>query len=271
MCEELVKRVDFDRYLSALFAPERSRRRLFALYAFNYEIAKTAESVTQPIAGQIRLQWWREAIAEAYAGKARAHEVAGALAAVIAEHPLPRALFDALIDARENDLSEQPFATIDEWEAYTDATSGNVMRLAARILGADDSVDEAARAAGIAFGCAGLLRALPFHAAKGRLMLPAELLETAGLSEADILSGRMSTKIPALIARAAEFARGHLATARHYRVPRAVLPALLPAALVPGTLFVMTRKGFDPFRDSTDVPVYRRQIALLKAMAMGKL
>src|SRR4029079_2898216 len=105
-CEDLVRRIDFDRYLCARCAPERARRHLFALYAFNYEVAKTAESVTQPVAGQIRLQWWRDAIAEICAGNARAHEVASALAAVVNEHRLPQILFDALIDARENDLAE---------------------------------------------------------------------------------------------------------------------------------------------------------------------
>jgi phytoene/squalene synthetase len=264
-CEDLVRRLDFDRYLSALFAPETVRRHLLALYAFNYEVAKTAESVTQPIAGQIRLQWWRDAIAEAYAGKPRAHEVATALSGVINQHRLPQALFESLIDARENDLAERPFATVAEWEAYADATSGNVMRLAARILGAGDSSDDVARPAGIAFGCTGLLRTVPFHAARQRLMLPAELLESAGVSERDILTGGTSEKISALIARTAGIARHHLDAARSRRVPRAILPAFLPAALVPLYLRAMTRSSFDLFRDPTEVPVYRRQFAMAGA------
>ena len=263
-CEDLVRRVDFDRYLSTLFAPERARRHLFALYAFNYEVAKTAESVSQPIAGQIRLQWWRDAVAEIYAGKTRAHEVATALTAVVEEYRLPQDLFDALIDARENDLAESPFTTIAEWEAYADATSGNLMRLAARILGSGASWDDVARHAGIAFGCTGLLRAVPFHAAQGRVMLPTELLESVGLTERDLLSGQMSEKASALIARVSEIARHHLAAAGSKRIPRAELPAFLPASLVPLYLSGMTRPGFDLFRDSTEVPVYRKQLAMLR-------
>ena len=266
VCEDLVRRVDFDRYLSALFAPERARRHLFALYALNYEIAKTAESVTQPIAGQIRLQWWRDAIAEAYTGKARAHEVVTALASVISAHHLPQALFDELLDARENDLAEQPFATLAEWEAYADATSGNVMRLAARVLDAEDSLDDAAGEAGIAYGFTGLLRAIPFHAAKQRAVLPMELLDGAGVLDHDILAGRMSENVSALIARVADIARGYFRAATSRQIPRPFLPALLPAALVPGYLSVMTLKGLDLFRDSTEVAVYRRQLAMLRAM-----
>src|SRR5271156_3271915 len=74
----LVRRHDRDRFQTALFAPAARREALFALYAFNYEIARVRESVREPMLGQIRLQWWREAIDAAYAGAAsRRHEVAG--------------------------------------------------------------------------------------------------------------------------------------------------------------------------------------------------
>src|SRR5215510_7106857 len=122
--DDFVRRVDFDRYLSSLFAPHALRAELNVLYAFNYEVAKTAETVSQPIAGQIRLQWWRDRISELYRGVAVEHPVVQALDGVISRRNLPRGLFDALIDAREHDLEEAPFATIDEFEAYADTTSG---------------------------------------------------------------------------------------------------------------------------------------------------
>src|SRR5208282_2178696 len=62
----LVRRHDRDRFQTALFAPAARREALFALYAFNCEIARVRERVTQPTLGQIRLQWWREAIETAY-------------------------------------------------------------------------------------------------------------------------------------------------------------------------------------------------------------
>src|SRR5512133_1430733 len=69
----LVRRHDRDRFQTALFAPAARREALFALYAFNYEIARVRETVTQPMLGQIRLQWWRENIAAAFAGDAIRH------------------------------------------------------------------------------------------------------------------------------------------------------------------------------------------------------
>src|SRR5215207_1372519 len=101
-----VRAHDRDRFQTALFAPADRREALFALYAFNYEIARVRESVTQPMLGQIRLQWWREVIEAAYAGQApRRHEVAEPLTAAIREFGLSRPHFDRMIDAREVDLA----------------------------------------------------------------------------------------------------------------------------------------------------------------------
>jgi len=188
--DDLVRRVDLDRYLSSLFAPAALRRELNVLYAFNHEVAKTAETVSQPMAGQIRLQWWRDRIAELYRGVAVEHPVVEALSGIIPARTLPRDLFDELIDSREYDLEEAPFATIDEFEAYADATSGHVMRLAARILGAGETLDVPARDLGIAYAIMGLCRAVPYHATHRRLMLPVDRLIASGVSIESVFAGR---------------------------------------------------------------------------------
>src|SRR3979409_2051144 len=98
--QETVRKADYDRYLAALFAPQALRGPLITLYAFNYEVAKTAESVSQPIAGQIRLQWWRDRIAELYGGAALDHRLANALGGEIAPDDLPPAVVGELVVAR---------------------------------------------------------------------------------------------------------------------------------------------------------------------------
>src|ERR1700724_581966 len=101
----LVRRHDRDRYQTVLFAPAARREALFALYAFNYEIARVRESVREPMLGQIRLQWWREAIAAVYAGAPpRRHAVVEPLSVAIRARDLSRKHFDRLIDSRERDL-----------------------------------------------------------------------------------------------------------------------------------------------------------------------
>ena len=55
-CQNQVRQHDRDRYLTALFAPPARRPGLFALYAFNLEVAKVREAVSEPMLGHIRLQ-----------------------------------------------------------------------------------------------------------------------------------------------------------------------------------------------------------------------
>src|SRR4051812_807159 len=98
----IVRRHDRDRFLTALFAPAARREDLLALYAFNFEVAKTREVVTEPMLGQIRLQWWREAVDEIYrGGRVRTHEVVQPLAEAARRGALSRAHLDRMIDARE--------------------------------------------------------------------------------------------------------------------------------------------------------------------------
>ncbi len=268
-CETLVRKHDYDRYLAALFAPGAARAGLVALYAFNYETAKIAESVRNAMAGQIRLQWWREAIEEIYAGRPGRTELLKQLAVAIAAHRLPQSLFESMLEARELDLEQSPFPDARKLESYCDASSGNLVRLAARILGADDRLDGAAGEAGTAYAITGLLRALAFNAARSRAILPGDEMARAAVSARDIMAGRSTPGLCAVLARMAGIARAHYL--RIGKIERRFLPAILPAALVPGYLRIITRQGFDPFRDSSAIPGYRRQLIFLHAIMRGQV
>jgi len=232
-CEAIVRRHDPDRFFSALFAPADRRPFLFALYAFNHELAHIGEVAREPMIAEIRLAWWRETVEGARAGKPRNHDVARALAETFAANDLPQAPFDAMIDARAFDASPGLFADLTALETYADATSGNLMRLAAHVLGGGN--DDLARDAGIAYAIAGLIRSMPHHAARGRQYLSNDVL-----AEARVSAGR------------------HLLAARK-RKPGSALPAYLPAALV--RLYL---KQADP-------PLYRKQISLLAAATRGRI
>lgn len=268
--EPLVRKADYDRYLAALFAPEAKRGDVFALYAFNYEVARIPESVSEPMLGHIRLQWWRETIDELYHDLPRRHDVAIALYHAVESAELPRALFDALLDAREADLEREPFADLAALESYAEATSGGLMRLAARVLGAGETLDGLAGEIGIAYALTGILRAIPYHAAQGRVLLPRDLLIAAGISHEAVVSGR-AEEIHLPMDRVAAAARARLRLAHLSTVPRRHLPALLPGALAAPYLKVLTRPDFDPFHEAADLSVPRRQLALLSAMMRGRI
>jgi phytoene synthase len=227
----LVRPHDRDRFQTVLFAPAARREALFALYAFNYEIARVRERVTEPTLGRIRLEWWRETIAAAYEdGPVRRHDVVDALTDAIRVHRPTREHFDRLIDAREKDLAEQAPTGLAALEDHTEAVSARLVYLALEMLGVDDS---AARQAGfhvgIAYGLAGLLRAMPHQARASRPLVPFEVAAAASR---------------------------HLALARGLRsaVARAALPALLPAIVAERYLRRLRRAGCDPFDKTVTAP-----------------
>lgn len=267
--DQTVRRTDEDRYIAALFAPADARAHLFTLYQLNHELARIAETAREPMMGSIRLQWWRETIEAAREGKPRDYELARALTAMFAAHDLPLDLFDAMIEAREMDAAEIAFADLEALEAYADQTSGNLMRLASRVLG--QASDDLPREAGIAHALTGLLRAIPFHAARRKVYLPTDLLAEAGTSRDDILASHSGKKLGPVIAVIAEAARAHLANARALPKPDAALPAFLPAAAAPLYLKRMTAPNFDAFHDAAEVPLFRRQFAMLRATWRGRI
>lgn len=269
---ELVRRYDRDRFLTALFAPADRREDLFALYAFNYEVAKTREVVSEPLLGQIRLQWWREAVAEIYAGGQRRHEVAEPLARAIERHGLPRALFDRLIDARAFDLEGAAPATLEALEDYADATGGALVELALHVLGAaEPAALAAARQVGTAWALTGLARAVPFHARGRRRYLPVSVMEETGASEQDLFELRPTPALAEAVRQVADAARRHLAArAARPAVSRRAVPALLPATLAELYLDRLARIGHDVLGRSAEIGAPRRQLRLMHAAWRGR-
>ena len=245
----LLRRHDRDRFLATLCAPAARQPALWALLGFNYEIARVREIVTQPMLGQIRLQWWRDALDEIYEGKpVRRHEVATPLAAAIRDHRITRAYLDGMIDARERDLAGEPPATLLDLEAYLEATSSSLLQAEIAVLaGAEGGA--AARHIGIAWGLVGLIRAVPFHAAARFIHIPAEIAQAADLHEQDVFALRPTPPLAAALARLAKAAQGHLAAARRHRqeLPRGALPPLLIARLARHYLQQLAASGYDPY------------------------
>jgi NADH dehydrogenase [ubiquinone] 1 alpha subcomplex assembly factor 6 len=254
----MVQRHDRDRFQTVLFTPAARREALFALYAFNYEIARVRESVTQPTLGRIRLEWWRENIAIAFeSGPARHHIVVEPLTAAIRELALTRADFDRLIDARETDFEEDPPPSLASLEDYAEATSARLVYLALEILGWRDPVArEVGFHVGIAYALAGLLRAMPFQARGGRYFIPAEIAARTGLDEQDYRALRSTPALRAASAEVAAAASRHLGSARAHRerIPRSALPALLPAIIAAHSLRRLKRAEYNPFDRALAAP-----------------
>ena len=246
-----LRRLDRDRFVLSLFAPDPVREALISLYAFNLEIARVRELVTEPLLGRIRLQWWRDMIERLFEGAAGSeHPIAAELGGVIRRHGLSRQPFDDLFSARELDLEPAPPDDLAALEAYAAGTSASLQLLALEILGVTDNepARAAARHVGIAWALCGLLRAFPYHAASGRILLPFSLMDRAGIDVADLLAGKPPREALTIVARqVADLAQSHLAQARAYRrhIPRTAIPALLPGSLAESYLRRLGGKGYD--------------------------
>jgi 15-cis-phytoene synthase len=167
-CAALVERGDPDRFAAVMAAPPGLRGRLFVLYAFNLEVARAPWVTKEAMIAEMRLQWWRDVVAEA---KPRAHEVAGPLHALIVEAGLPVAALDLLIGARRWDVYSDAFEDAAHFDRYLEETAAGLMWLAAKACGAPDRGEAAARAFGWASGLANFLRAVPELEARGRIPL----------------------------------------------------------------------------------------------------
>jgi phytoene synthase len=271
LCADEVKAQD--RFLADLFAPEPRRRHLFALHAFNVEIAGIRERVSDPMPGEIRLQWWRDVISGTAAGEVAGHPVAAALLETIGLNGLPRAVFLAFLEARAFDLYNDPMPGLADLEGYAGETASMLLQCAAMVLaeGADPGTAEASGHGGVAQAIAGLLRALPLHASRRQLYLPADLMQRHGVAADDVFAGRATAPLLALLAELRRIARDHLAAARRAlgTVERDLMPAFLPLALVEPQLARMERPGYDPFKSDVALPPWRSQWALWRAARRG--
>ena len=263
-CEALVRSADKDRYLSVLFAPAEHRSALYALYAFHIELARIPDVVTEPVAGEVRLQWWSEAIYEQRPEETRGHPVANALAEVIDQYRLPRRLFDELIETRRAHLGRELFGSVDELERYARGTSSSLIELAARMMGA--AALDFAGPAGISVGIVSLLRNFASDAVRGRVTAPADLMIQNSVLPQDILAGRTTVQIIALLGNLRDVAIRHYEEARVLieREGQDAVAAWLPVATVPLDLRMLRRNASEPFAE-IEVPRWRRQWAIWRA------
>ncbi|HWJ76364.1 MAG TPA: phytoene/squalene synthase family protein [Kaistia sp.] len=270
-----VRQHDPERFFADLFAPETERRYLFALHAFNLEIARVRERVSEALPGEIRLQWWRDLLEGTADGEVAGNPVAAALLETIGLNSLPRAALINLIEARVFDLYNDPMPSLSDLEGYAGETAAALIQCGALVLakGRDPGSADASGHAGVAQAITGLLRALPWHARRQQLYLPADLMARHGVKADDVFAGRATPALMALLAEMRTIARDHLDKARAAirRLDPALLPAFLPATLVEPTLLRMEKRGYDPFQTDVALPQWQVQWRLWRAARRGNI
>jgi phytoene synthase len=266
-CHDLVRSGDRDRYLASLFAPDELRPGLLALYAFNIEIARIRETVSEAMLGEIKLKWWHDAIEGLYAGTQAGHPVTEALAPSIRAADLPKHAFINMIAARQFDLYDDPMPSLTALEGYLGETSSMLIQLAAMILdkGRAHALADVSGLAGVAMGITGLLRSLPLARARGQCFIPKDILERHGLTPAHLLAGREPPAIETALAELRRHAAKRLAEAKVRAIPAAAFPAYLPASLTGLYLKRLEKLGTQSLTEIAEVAQWRRQWALYRS------
>jgi len=269
-CETLVREADPDRFWASQFSPADKRPHLHALHAFNYEIARVRDSVREAMLGEIRLQWWRDALQGEVRGDVRANPIAAALDDTIVKFRLPRSALVSLIDARIFDLYDDPMPSLNDLEGYCGETASSLVRLAGIVLmgGTDPGHADAAGHAGVAYAVTGLLRAFPWHARQGQVFIPAEILARHGVVRDDIVTGRGGPGLKGALGDMRAVARRHLEQVRTLQatIPAGAQPAFRSLALVEPYLKAMEWRDYDPFHTEVDIPRWRKIWALWRGV-----
>ena len=249
-CADLVRSHDFGRYASTLFVPAEQRRALLALYAFNVEISRIRDQVSQPLPGEVRMRWWSDLLAGSGHGGVEGNPVASELLAAIRTHGLPAEPMSRLIDEHQFDLYNDPMPTLAALEGYVHETASALFALAASILAPPSAeIEHLARHAGFALGFVQVIASLPRDASRRQLFLPLQFLQAEGSSVEEVFSAAQTPKLRAALDRLLGEARAHLRTAEAIlvQVPARVRPVFLPLVLTRRDLERMSRADNDPF------------------------
>ena len=249
-CADLVRTHDFARYAATLFLPADQRRALLSIYAFNVEIFRVRDQVSQPLPGEMRLQWWTDMLAGTVHGGVEGNPVAAELLLTINNFRLSVEPLLRLIEEHQFDLYNDPMPSMAALEGYINDTSSALFTLGAHVVAPpSEEIDHLARHAGLAQGMAAVIAALPFDAARRQLFVPLQLLESHGSGAEQVFSSKQVPQVRAAIDQLVGEANGHMKTALSLlnSVPREVRPLFLPLALVRRDLARMSRADHDPF------------------------
>jgi len=262
LCEAALREGDRDRWLASMFAPADRRPHLHALYAFNLEVARVASQVTQPLLGEMRLQFWTDLLNGEPQGEARSNPVADALLTTLDACGLQREPLLELLEARLFDLYGEPHPDVEAFDHYCDLTAGTLFRLAGQILAGAEASGVAAEPAGRAYALTGLLRALPWLAAENKSLIPADLSATYGLG---LVTRENTPGLRAALADLRAHARADLdrTVAALEQTPQPEAPAYRVMAL-PKLYLAQMDEAADPLSPLPEIAQWRRQWALLR-------
>lgn len=259
----------YDWYVAFQYAPAAKRQACIAVFAYLEEIARIRSLISDPMPGEIRLQWWRDALSGTAHGAVSANPLAAALLAAIDIHALPTQPLLAVLDGRAFDLYDDAPPTLGDVEGYAGEVWSGPMSLVAGLLSGQTPADFAdiAGHGGVARHVALCLADVRLWSGKHQCFVATELMDKYGLDRAAFSAQQSSAAMTSTLRAFAEFGLDHLkksaAAARH--MPPSAGPAFLPLALTRKTLQAADQWASEPFAKPLATPKWRKLFQLWRA------
>ena len=255
-CQEKAAQSGSSFYYSFLFLPRARREAITALYAFGREVDDIADECNDPAIARVKLEWWRQELAHTFADKP-SHPVSQALLPAIHHYGLALEQFEEIIDGMEMDLQHVRYPDFKALQLYCYRVAAVVGQLAATIFGYRERATlKYAHDLGIAFQLTNIIRDVGEDARRNRIYLPQDELVQFGVREQDILAGRSSPALRALLvhqtARAQQYYTQALQELPHVD-RRSQRPGLMMAAIYRTVLDEIARDDF---------PVLKQRVSL---------
>ncbi len=233
-CQQKAAQSGSSFYYSFLFLPPDRRRAITALYAFCREVDDAVDECTDANIARTKLAWWREEIANVYAGRPQ-HPVGRALAEVVGPHKLAESELQEIIEGMAMDLEYNAYPDFDALRVYCHRVAGVVGILSAKIFGyADPRTLDYAENLGLALQLTNIIRDVGEDARRNRIYLPLHEMAQFGVTAEDITGGRETENFRRLMGFQIERAKGYY-DAAFAKLPRAdrkpQRPGLVMAAI----------------------------------------
>ena len=255
-------------YLAMRILPKPQRQAMYEVYSFCRQVDDIADEGGPRPLRHAALERWRSDIEAIYAG-VEPKPALGHLAVAIRDFRLRREDFHAVIDGMDMDVTRDIRAP--DWATlnlYCDRVASAVGRLSVRIFGTPDGEGLAlADHLGKALQLTNILRDIDEDAGIGRLYLPREALQVAGITSDAPQSVVADPRLSRACAPVIDRVQRHFAEARAImaRCPRGTVraPRIMDEAY--GEIFEKTvARGCAPPRQRVRVSKARFVLSLLR-------
>ncbi|XP_067006812.1 NADH dehydrogenase (ubiquinone) complex I, assembly factor 6 isoform X1 [Anabrus simplex] len=252
-CVDMVRTHDYENFLCTLLLPNECRTSAFAIRAFNIEVARVQDSVSEVTIGQMRMKFWEDTLEKIYQNDVPKHPVAMELYRAVKRHKLSKRYLKRLISVRANHLITSTYPNIEAMESYAENSVSSVLYLMLECSGLQNvHADHAASHLGKAQGITNLIRSIPHNAQHRVIPLPQDVLVKHSVSQEMVVRGSREKPLRDVIFDVACRARQHLDKARSLSsdVPKSAHVIFLPAITIDSYLEKLQQSDFDVFDGS---------------------